>query len=185
MQQVGVQRAYRIIHTLERTAQAIERQAVPLLNQALERWRRYVMLADGIFLATLLGWLWWSGRTPDLGALGRGEAGLFSYLWLAVLVTGIMGVHFSFRRIAATWLGARLRSEVPQPQIYGDLQAAWRKNTSVWRPLGWRNPLGWGHSARKRLRQLYVQANRHVQALNDRYAQPETPPAKASPPDQA
>ena len=178
MQQVGVQRAYRIVNSLERTAQAIERQAVPLLQSVLERWRRWVLGADGLFLALLAGWLWHSNRLPDFSSLWRGEAGTLAYLWLVVLILGIGGVHFSIRRLAAQWVGQALQRDTALPtQGYGDLLAAWRKNTSVWRPLAWPSPLGWGHGARKRLRQLHTRVDKHVQNLNDHYAQP-NPPAE-------
>ncbi len=175
MRQVSVQRAYRIVNNLERTAQAIERQAIPLLNNALEQWRRWVLGADGAFLALLAGWLWWSNRLPDFGSLARGEAGILAYVWLAVLVLGIGGVHFTLRRLLAQWVGLALSREAAAVQGYGDLQAAWRKNTSAWRPLAWPSPLGWGHGARKRLRQLHTRVDKHVQNLNDHYAQPNPP----------
>ena len=51
--QVEVERAYRIIGVLEQTARAIEEQVVPTLREARRRWKKRVLWADGVVFALI------------------------------------------------------------------------------------------------------------------------------------
>ena len=68
--QVEVERAYRIIGVLEQTARAIEEQVVPTLREARRRWKRRVLWLDGIVFgaiaAGLLGASIWAGYWQGL-----------------------------------------------------------------------------------------------------------------------
>ncbi len=50
-----------------------------------------------------------------------------------------------------------------------------RRNTRFWHSLFNSNPSGWGRGARKRLRQLFEDADSYMQILNDRFTAPSGP----------
>ena len=55
MQQVEVERAYRIIGVLETSAKAIESELVPRLRAARQRWKRRVLWIDGLIYGSVIG----------------------------------------------------------------------------------------------------------------------------------
>ena len=66
MEQVEIERAYRIVGSLEKTARAFEEKTVPALQQILDRWRRRTLIGDaiaaiaivaGVIVAAASGWL--------------------------------------------------------------------------------------------------------------------------------
>ena len=48
MQQVEIERAYRIVGSLEKTARDFEEKTVPALQQILDRWRKRILVGDAI-----------------------------------------------------------------------------------------------------------------------------------------
>ena len=196
MQQVGGERAYRIIGVLEKTAKIIEHEVVPRLRAAKALWKRRTLWSDGIaFSLLVMGFLawsisagYWDGLTfapPWLSALAGN--GWVLGLTLAILAGLGLYIHFSLRRLAARTVVARLRREPLINDYREPLIAAFFKNThfphSIFNP----NPLGWGSRARKRIAQVLKDADLYVQTLNDRFTNPSGSPPSAglSPPAQA
>lgn len=180
MRQVEVERAYRIVGSLEKSARDIEERTVPFLGDALQRWRKRVLWGDGIafglILAAVLGF-----GLQDSGAGGSQLSG-----WIATLgsstTLAIIGavsvliilsaVHFGIRALSARSLMSGLTREAEQANLRGDLPAAFRRSTQPWRSLFSKTPAGWGRGTRKRLHRIIENTDNYVQTLNDRFTNP-------------
>lgn len=176
MAQVEVERAYRIVGTLEKTAGDIEHKAVPLLSATLGRWRKRILILDAALLLTLAAVIIVMTFKGTLDP-GFSLAGLFAGEWrsltiFGVLVAAVLGVHLLSRRVATASVLGRLRKEAEALDIRGDIVAAFQRNTGIVRSLFKRQPVGWTRGARKHLHRVLEQADQYVQILNDRYTNP-------------
>lgn len=178
MEQVSVERAYRILGTLQKRAQTLSDTQIPALRELLARWRHSVLKRDAVvFGAVLVGamaavvWrpelreLVWQQLEPLLATgLGIGR----------VIIAGLAAlllVHFANRYMAARWLQRQLALELPAPEA-ARMQRVLRKNTRFWRSLFEVNPVGWSGRNRRRLTRLVSRADQLVQKLNDRFTDP-------------
>jgi len=181
MREVEIERAYRIVGALEKTARDIEERALPLLKETLGTWKRRTLWGDAVvfsvallLLATLTVKLgYWQGLAFSPPWLDGVVANpwLFYGLILA-LALGALGLHFVVRTFAARSLPRRLTRAVGELGIRGDLVAAFRRNTRPWRSVFSSAPAGWGRGARKRLAQVMQDADGYIQSLNDRFTNP-------------
>lgn len=179
--QVEIERAYRIIGVLEKTARDVEEKTVPLLTRALGFWRRRVLVGDaivfGILLALLLGLSiqlgWWQGvrfQPPWTGA--RIGPISVSAIVAALLALGALGVHFIIRGLATRSLIPWLRDQAAQLKLRGDLVFAFLKSTCPWRSIWHVNPAGWTQGTRRELGRVVDDTDTYVQTLNDRFTNP-------------
>ncbi|CAK0779737.1 Dynamin family protein [Gammaproteobacteria bacterium] len=148
IRQVGVERAYRIVGTLEKTARDIQDRAAPALVKALDDWHRLTLRWDAAILvlgALVLLYLQLNGSLKaPLAAL---ENLLGSGFWYGVgglLVVLISSVHFTFRFLAAQWVAARLRRQPPLSDMGKGLTRAFLYNTRSLHSLFFTSPKGWG-----------------------------------------
>jgi hypothetical protein len=194
MQQVEVERAYRIMGVLEKTARDIEEKTVPAVTAALRQWRQRVLAADvavlGLVVALLLGGSiqlgWWQGlsfQPPWTGDPGAGRAaGVLTILALL----GALAVHFGARGLAARSLLGRLRKQAGAHGLRGDVLGMFAKSTRPWRSIFMQAPAGWGRRSRAQLSQVLDDTDSYVQTLNDRFTNPSgddaRPVAGAPPP---
>jgi len=181
MQQVEVERAYRIVGALDKTAKDIEEHAVPFLTSAIGRWRKRTLWGDGIvFGGALAAFLFWSlkaghwqGLTYDapwLQSMSGAPAALA--LLLAALLILAVAAHFGIRRLTAKSVAKPLGREAENQELRGDLAGAFMRNTKPWRSIFARSPAGWGASAKRRLHKVRQDSNVFVQTLNDRFTNP-------------
>lgn len=189
MEQVEIERAYRIVGSLDKTARSFGDKIVPALNGLIARWRKRTLIGDGVALALILGLFFgltshfgqWQGMRLEAGwwnALSATPVSLYFtalalfLLWLAV--------HYSVRKLMAKSLrraAVRLGQELG---IRGDLAAAFSANTRPWRSIFAPSPAGWTRRNRRRVQQVLEDTDRYVQDLNDRFADPSgNPPALA------
>ncbi|HKJ87465.1 MAG TPA: dynamin family protein, partial [Gammaproteobacteria bacterium] len=182
MRRVGVERAYRIIGALERTAREIEEERVPQVRQAIKRWVQGVWLRDGLALGGLVvlflaGTIWagyWDGirfQAPHwMAAIFETPVGALSasVVILAALVWG----HFSVRRLVSRRVVRWIEQTYPANPVQEQVKRAFLHSTRPWRSSLTTIPAGWGRWARKRLKAIIETADGYVQKLNDRYASP-------------
>jgi hypothetical protein len=179
MQQVEVERAYRIIGVLEKTAKSIEGDWVPRLRQAKEAWKRRVLWADGAIavaglVAALAGTVyagWWQGLSFQPPWLGTTTPWVITGLWVvgAALLALALYVHLGVRRLAARSVARTLGADIPHAPSRESLQKAFAKNTRFPRTIFLSRPAGWGQRARRRIAEVVAEADRYVQRLNDRF----------------
>ncbi|MCW8907909.1 MAG: dynamin family protein [Sedimenticola sp.] len=193
MHEVEIERAYRIIGVLERTARDIEERAIPAIGEAVSRWKRRVIWGD----AFAFGLLFIALFAITL-KLGYWEGLRFTPPWMETLLNSpviqifsaagvllvLFGVHYLIRSLAARSLLPHLRKQARTLTIRGDLAQAFLRNTKPWRSIFSRSPAGWGRGARKRLAQVKEDADNYVQTLNDRFTNPSGEPALAAEPEQ-
>lgn len=179
--QVEVERAYRIIGVLEQTARAIEEHLVPTLREARRRWKRRILWLDGVLVgiigAGLAGASIWAGYWQGLKLSVPWFTWLTEHpviLWvcLAALAVSAIYVHFRVRRLAANGVAAAMRSLDYDGEIKIWLERAFEQNTRAWQPLFGVEPVGWSASTRKRLSQVLAEADSYVQSLNARFTDP-------------
>lgn len=177
MSEVSVERVYRIIGSLENTANQIENRAVPAIAEAIGRWRRRVVVFDaivfGVISALLLTWTisagYWQGlsfQPPWLESLTSNSALLAGVLVVLLVFAG--AIHFWIRGFAAK----RIRRKLKAGQFGENIAGAFDKNTRFWRSIFHRNPAGWGRGSHKRIQNTRESADQYVQDFNDRFANP-------------
>jgi len=174
MQQVEIERAYRIVGALDRTAKDIEERMAPFLRRAIDRWRRRTLWGDGVVFGTvLIVFLVRFIRGDEPGWL---RAAL-EISWLApFVVLGFLGVilaiHFTIRSLAAKSVAYSLAARAEKEELRSDPTDAFARNTRFWRSIFLRTPIGWGTAAKRRLHKVRQDANLYVQTLNDRFTNP-------------
>jgi hypothetical protein len=171
MQQVEVERAYRIVGMLEKTAHNIREKIVPNLENLIRRWRKRTLVFDGISLALVLAFIaaWW------------GTIGFDPFPWqnqtmqiaaAVVLAAIVVYWHYRLRRVAAKQIVRKLRHEIHDRDLLEHYIRAFLNNTRWYRSLFRKRPAGWSPKARQRIKEVLLDAGRFVQELNDRFTSP-------------
>ncbi len=190
MQQVEVDRAYRVIAVLEQAARDIEHQLVPRLQTLIAQWRRKVLWLDGIaFVAvavSIAAWTLWTGQwTGFRFSHPFWQWLLGSPVWrmVALVIVAALGLygHFACRQFTSKRRIAKLQTasqDLHGLELDVGLPQAFQKNTRFWRSLFARRPVGWNARSRQQIAEVLTEANGYVQALNDTFTNPsghETP----------
>lgn len=182
MEEVEVERAYRIVAALDKTAKHIRERVVPVLSEAVARWRRRTLILDavvfGLLLAFFLFWSvgsgHWKGLSYEPEWLGSLKAVRYGPEVLAGLLVALgIGAHFWVRRLAAVTVLPWVRRRAAEEQgMRGDLVAAFRANTGKLRSVLAASVAGWGAGARRCLEQVRHNCDTYVQTLNDEFTNP-------------
>lgn len=204
MQQVEVERAYRVVAVLEQTARDIEEKIVPKLQDLLTQWKRRVLWTDGILfgiivVGVLFLTLWtgeWNGLRfshPFWGDVLGHPVGR----WVALGVVLGLGVyaHMTVRQRVAKRLLKRLQRELNamhEMAFLGGITRAFQKNTRFWRSIFSTRPVGWHQRAHRTLQEVLAEANGYVQELNNAFTDPsgikpspDRPPTETAPSEHA
>lgn len=181
IEQVGVERAYRIIGMLEQTAQMLKQDVVSRLQLFIDRWRRKVLWLEGTILACLVAvflalTIWggfWEGLSLNLPFWDLVTDNLYlRYGALAVLIVVAGYVHFNIRRWAARKVENKLLTEIKDSDLLANYKRALHKSSRWWRSLFLPNPAGWGKRSAAALDQVVEDSNAYIQKLNDEYTNP-------------
>ena len=188
IQQVEIERSYRIVGALETIASDIENQVVPTVKAAMSRWLKMVLSIELVAVTVLIALLFVGSKWFDTWAL-------FSYdfvndktstaIKLGLTVLTALIVHFSVRRFSANYIAKKLSNTLISSKssagslpgnmagsMAGDIKSAFLKNTqtlrSIFRPM----PVGWSMRTRRVLAQVTSDASEFIQKMNDRYTRP-------------
>ncbi len=181
MGEVEIERVYRIVATLEKTARDINDKVAPMLTRALSRWRKRVLWGDGIVFGLLLAafvfltnkagyWVGMDFQPPGWDTLTAG--GVASVVALVLVLAVVFGIHYLVRALAARGVSSSLAKEAEGSEVRGNLVQAFRRNTRFWHSIFSRTPVGCGRGARKRLSAIVEDTDTYVQKLNDRFTDP-------------
>lgn len=182
MHQVEIERAYRIVGAMEKTARDIEESVLPEILKNVVQWRKRVVWSDAIVFALLIISLialsikmnYWQGLSfnpPWFEQLFGSAAS--TYATLIVITAMIFGIHYLVRYLAARGIHRRLqKKDVNEHGRVVSLASAFRKNTRPWRSIFARKPAGWGRKTKRLLRSVLDDADTYVQSLNDRFTNP-------------
>jgi hypothetical protein len=183
MDQVEVERAYRIVASLRAVANDLADETIPLLTQAMRKWRSRTLLLDlvalggaaALFLAWSISAGHWQGLTyqPDwltwMETQGIDHALQYAE-GLALLLLVLL--HFSVRGIAAAMVRRWLKRQAKDKDLPGDVLAAFSTNTRRWgRELAGR-PFGFGSWSEGRIAKVLHDCESYVQSLNERFTNP-------------
>lgn len=176
MQQIEVERSYRIVGKLEQTAKSIKNQFVEKLTTMLAEWKNKVLMFDGILLVTLaaLGGagLHYTDSWDLLGSLTPGDES-FSSIAAAVLV-GVWGyLHFTMRKVVANGIKKKLVRELEHDhETCKQYVQAFTKSTLPYRSIFFKKPAGWNEVTERTIDELVDEANDYIQELNDQFTNP-------------
>lgn len=181
MEEVEIERAYRIVGALEKTARDIEERSIPIITRALANWRKRVLWGDAIvmggFLLLLLGLTiqanYWTGLsfTPPW-MQEEGSSPVIPWILLGGTLVILLLIHFGIRTVSAKTLLRSLRKQSSKADLKGNLVGAFLRSTKPWRSIFQKTPAGWGRKARKRLSQVIQDTDTYVQTLNDQFTNP-------------
>ena len=179
--QIEVERVYRIIGVLEKTAKTIEQRVVPAVTAAKASWKRAVLWLDaGIIGALVLAFMAWT-ISAGYWAGFRLSAPWFDYLvstsWLltlAVVLAAAGGcyLHFLIRKLSARFIARRIARDPDLGDARTGVARAFSHNTKPWRTIMSESPAGWSRGVRRRIARVVADADRYVQRLNDRFTDP-------------
>jgi hypothetical protein len=162
MDKVSIERAYRIIKSLEDFANDIKLEQIPLLQQALKSWSKKVLWTD-------LGIL---GGLGILSAMFGAKFDLFGSLFstgsttvatLVVIFIVAAGVHFKIRDFFAQKTAERWKEKSQS------IANAILHNTRWWKPLLNAGRQDWQKKTLYNLDQLSAQSKKYIQKLNDQF----------------
>ena len=181
IKQVEIERAYRIVGALEKTARDFEERIVPLLTDAIERWSKRTLIYSGLMFTLILTvavgcsisagmWQGWQLNLPEyldvnLYPIPLAIVGLLS-------IIGVGYLHIMMRRLARRPVLRWLTAHAETPDEVERLHRAFKRSTRIFRTLFTKKPVGWGRKARLRVNSVIAQTDHFVQMLNDTFANP-------------
>jgi len=181
IERVEIERAYRIVAALRKTATDFGAVSVALLREALRRWRRRVLVTEAVILGSLgVFFSIWSVKAGHWQGLSYQPAWLellksVSWgLWglEGLIVFALIGGHFAIRRLALMSVRPWLRKQVERQQAPGDVMEAFRRNTRFWRSILPGSPFGWNRKAREVQARVLHDCETYIQTLNERFTNP-------------
>lgn len=169
--QVEVERAYRIVGALEHQAREIRQTDVPVISELLGRWRKRVLQVDAgvlVLLVLILGGLQLLGWISIPALFIGGMAGdSLSIAGLVVLLAAFLSGHYWARQFFSKRIIREL--EMDDEPHYA---SAFEKNTGFWRSIFLSKPSGWGTQAKSGIDTVLASAVGYVQRLNDQFTNP-------------
>ena len=176
IQQVEVERAYRVAGVLEHTARHIESDLMPVLTEARRRWRtRTGWLSATVFGALGAGFLWWGSRPGNWERVESTVAGLDQEAQLIGAVVVLLVLWFIYSRMRQV-AGGMVMKKLASQELGADrepvLKAFAHNLRAWWHPLTSSRPRGWSRRRRRQLDGVLAETDAFVQSLNDGYANP-------------
>ncbi len=187
MEQVGMERAYRVISLLEQATKEIEHTIVPQLQNLIQRWKKRVFwteILSGIFLVIFVVF---GFATTGVTMEGMSLQSPLTLGAIGVLFIAAIFIHLKIGKMATNQIIKRLKHEITDDFVREGLTRALRKNTGTLRTLFiWLvgEPVGWSRRMQQRLHGILSNVNTYIQRLNDRFTNPsgkETQPAPTQP----
>lgn len=179
MQQIEIERSYRIAAMLEQTASNIENQTVGKLEATIDQWRSQVFTLDGILIG-LLAVLAGVGLTVTESwhlakecIAGLSNGGVLP-IAAVVLLLGVIGyIHFAVRKTVARNILKQIPKEFGHDHNAArQFSRAFSKGTAGYRPMLLTGPAGWSTTNRRILAEVKEEANDYIQMLNDQFTDP-------------
>lgn len=173
IQQVEIERSYRIVGAMEKQAYAMRDQAIPAVTKLKQLWAGRVLRID-MLIFLVLGLLILGGSifTGAFGALLTFVLSLFAdpVSMLAIIIAIallVLGIHFSVRKAVSSYMVKRMHGSSDEPYV-----KAFLNNTRFYRSVFSKKPAGWNSRARHSVDQVIEQASDYVEALNDQFTNP-------------
>jgi len=173
IQQVEVERAYRIVGAMEKQAYSIRDQAVPAIARLKQLWSTRVLRFDAMIFGALA--LLVVGGALVTGALGGLMTLILSmfadplsmFAIIVALAVVVLGIHFMVRKSVAGHMSGKMKGTPDEPYI-----KAFANNTRFYRSVFSKQPAGWNASARQAVDEVIEHASDFVETLNDQFTNP-------------
>ncbi len=173
VEQVEVERGYRVAGALEKDARDIKQVHIPAVSELIRKWSKRVVIADVItfgVMAVLL--LIGSLSTGFLTELATIILALFSGSTSAIITVVIalvlfFFVHFAFRNKIAAHMIRKMKGTSDEMYI-----GAFARNTRFYRSVFLKTPTGWTKSAQNKIIHVIEASSEFVQKLNDQFTNP-------------
>ena len=172
MDQVEVERAYRIVGALEHTAKQISENWIPMVSRLRSKWRRFILWGDGTLLSAYAALaIWYTLRSED------SVATIMESLPAPEIIGGIVAAtilitHILVRRTSTKMIFSWIHKKMERGEEQQIMLRAMRKNTSFWSPILRKSPSGWSRHTLNRVMNIIGDCDTHTQKLNDRYTMP-------------
>jgi len=167
MDKVSIERAYRIIKSLEDFAMEIKNEKIPLLQKLLTGWGQRVLWSDAAIitlLAVIAGILQFEFSLFD-GLFATPAA---TFATLTVVLIALYGIHIKVRGFFADRLARKWAEKDPS------ISKAILYNTIWWKPMLGTNRQGWQKKIKEKLDLLSARSKSSIRKLNDQFiASPE------------
>jgi len=173
MRQVEVERAYRIVGSMEKEAYFIRDNAIPNLQSLKKRWAKRVLLTDFIIWALI-------AAVAIAGSFYAGFAGSLPSLLLALvlkpleflphlllLLLAVLIVHVLVKMWTSRRMARSMELTDDDPYIN-----AFRRNTRPWGSVFSPRISGWNRSTREKVSEVIDHSSMFVQKLNDQFTNP-------------
>ena len=170
MEQVEMERAYRVIGVLEKLAKRIEGHVIPRVHEMKQRIKQRIVWTDSIVFALAAAVLGLGGMK-----LGVDWARLVDPWIGAPVAAAIAALAIYLHVLIRKWVVGRERKLLTKEhdlELREWLENALTHNTTRFRSVLLTSPVGWGAGAKRRLAQVLRDADGFVQTLNDRYTNP-------------
>jgi len=179
IEQMNIDRVYRIIGALDKSAREIEHEKLPMLVSMISNWRKTVLSMDAIVIVALViaagismvvdsfiaeiftlfsGWMNESTGNKLAGAI---------LLYVAFLI-----IHFSSRSYAISRQIKNLMKSDNADEYKASIKRAFEKNTLFFRSIFRPQVIGWNYFSKRAVKVVKNQADSFIQKLNDQYAKP-------------
>lgn len=174
--QVEVERAYRVVGALEKAAKRVRDDLIPRLSQYRRSWRRRSWwlngIAFGVIIALFLVWSIGTGAWEGLNFTPFARLSPFMQGVVAVVVlAAAVYLYMLMRRLAGRSVQRAIRRDESLGNDREPLARAFGFNLKAWWHSSSR-PRGWSKRLSRKVDSIIAEADRFVQALNDRYATP-------------
>jgi len=178
--QVGVERVYRIMAALDERARRIEEDIIPELLEYKKKWANHtaaynlffiiLFIAAGIGGGLLAGY-WLNGVASF--PFSDITSSMKNILVMAIGgVFAITGIHYLSRHLAAKGIIRKLKKTLPANPESERFIRAFRHNTRFLSSVFTPGPRGWNRFTRRRLQQVRSEADKYVQTLNNKFTDP-------------
>ena len=173
IQQVEVERAYRIVGAMEKQAYSIRDQAIPAITRLKQLWGKRVWRFDALILgAVVLAVLLIAAVTGAIGSLVSFVASLFAdpvsiVVTILAIVILLLILHFLVRKGVAKFMSRKMQGTSDEPYI-----KAFHNNTRFYRSIFSKKPVGWSGRSRKAVDEVIEHASDYVESLNDQFTNP-------------
>lgn len=186
IQQVEVERSYRILGALQTITRDIETQIIPVIKDTMVSWIKMVFALDaiavGLFVVILLVLNQWIDSWA-LFSYDFRNATFLSTFKLGITLIGFTVVHFSARTFSAKYLAEKILKKVLVDKnlsgvhsegkiMAGNIKNAFLKNTQFFRSIFNPTPVGWSRRSKRILAKVAADASEIIQTMNDRYTLP-------------
>jgi GTPase SAR1 family protein len=165
MDKVSIERAYRIIKSLEDFAREMKEEKLPNLQSALESWSNKVFWAD-MALIVILGIIFISMQVKFsiLDTISASE--VYAISSLSVFIIFFIFIHMKIRRFFA----------IREANIWSkrdmSISKAILNNTRWWNSMFGLKKRGWHKHTKDQLDKLMVQSREAIRKLNDQFVSP-------------